>query len=101
MRMTALYHFERGRRFRPSRQELNSGKFLCPYCPIKVTLRKKLYKMVDGVRHHLLQCPECKWSIRRDDIWQPEPGEVPELQPPPESGPETVQMVDLAVEVVG
>lgn len=82
MKMTALYHWEKGRQFRPTRNELNTGKFTCPYCPEKVVLRKKLYKIQEGQRGHLLHCPQCSWSIRRDDIWQPEQGEVPALQPP-------------------
>jgi hypothetical protein len=32
------------------------------------------------LRTNLFSCPDCGWSIRRDDIWFPEQGEIPELK---------------------
>jgi len=72
----ALYYYEKGRKFRPTKGELKKQEFLCPKC--KVILVKVRYKLND----HILSCPECRWSIHRDDIWNPQPDEKPEVRCP-------------------
>jgi hypothetical protein len=86
---TALYHHEKGRKFRPSRTEADSGKFRCPYCTTslqKVRLRSN---------EHGFTCPRCRWSIHRDDIFDPKEKQVPEVREPGDAtGPELQQQND-------
>ena len=73
---TALYHHEKGRRFRPSKRELESEKFSCPHCG--TGLRKVRLRM----KEHGYNCPRCRWTIHNDDIWRPQEKEVPEVREP-------------------
>jgi hypothetical protein len=74
----ALYYYEKGRRYRPTKHEIEKKEFLCPSC--KVVMVKKVYKL----RTPLFTCPECRWSIRRDDIYSPEPESEPVVREPGE-----------------
>jgi hypothetical protein len=79
----ALYHGEKGRKFRRTRQEAESGKLKCPYCTTnlaKVRLRKD---------EHGYTCPRCRWSIHAEDLWDPSQKEVPDVREPGDAtGPE-------------
>ena len=72
----ALYYYEKGRKYRPTKHELEKKQFLCPKC--KIVLRKTVYKL----RGPLFTCPDCAWSIRRDDIWTPGQKEEPVVRGP-------------------
>jgi hypothetical protein len=72
--LTALYHHQPGRKYRPSKRELSSGKFECPDC------RVFLVKITRRAQDPLFRCPSCAWCISRSDIFEPEMGEVPDLR---------------------
>jgi hypothetical protein len=74
---TALYHHERGRIWRPTKTELESNKYKCPYC-ITVTLKKVRFRKEEGG----YSCPRCHWAIHRDDIYDPTPKQEPEVREP-------------------
>lgn len=61
--MSALYHCDLGRQYRPTRQEKESGKFSCPAC--KEYLRRVTRKAKDV----LFRCPICAWAIAQSDIY--------------------------------
>ena len=71
MPKTALYHHERGRKFRPSRRELQTGKFTCPSC------KKLMLKVRFRMGEQGYTCPRCNWCISRSDIWDPQQKELP------------------------
>ena len=75
MSVRALYHHEPGRRYRPTRRELDSGRFECPRCHVVMICRTR------KARDPLYQCADCGWSIARSDIFEPAVGEEPQLQP--------------------
>lgn len=86
---TALYHHERGRVYRPTKLELEANQFSCPKCG--TTMSQVRIRMQEAV----LSCPECRWSIHRDDLWKPaleqepavrEPGEATEDNPQLDAG---------------
>jgi len=72
--MTALYHHEPGRKYRPTRREMESGRYECPACHVIMILVTR--KATDP----LYRCPDCAWSIARSDIFEPEQGEEPVLR---------------------
>ena len=75
-RRVGLYHWERGRRYRPTKTEADSGSFKCPHCHsmmVKVRIRKNEFAY---------QCGRCGWSIHRDDLWSPKPQEKPQVREP-------------------
>jgi predicted RNA-binding Zn-ribbon protein involved in translation (DUF1610 family) len=76
MPRTALYHHERGRKFRPTKSEAQSGRFSCPKC------QKVLVKVRFRAGEFGYTCPRCNWSIHRDDIWSPQQKEVPVAREP-------------------
>src|ERR1700727_3480393 len=61
----ALYHSNRGRQFRPTRKEIESQKYKCPYCVS--TMKKVRFRP----QEHGYTCPRCRWSISQHDIWSP------------------------------
>lgn len=73
--MQALYHHEPGRRYRPTKREVDSGKFECPRCHVTMVCSTRKAK------DPLYRCPDCAWNIAKSDIFDPEPGEQPQLQP--------------------
>jgi predicted RNA-binding Zn-ribbon protein involved in translation (DUF1610 family) len=79
--MTALYHHAPGRQYKPSRREIDSGKFECPRCHvilIRVTLKAK---------DPIFRCPDCAWAINRSDVvFDPQMGEDPTLRTDVEYG---------------
>lgn len=80
MSMQALYHHAPGRQYKPSRRELDTGKFECPRCHvflIRVTLKAK---------DPIFRCPDCAWAINRSDIFDPGIGEEPALRTDVEYG---------------
>jgi hypothetical protein len=72
----ALYHHDRGRKYRPTRHEIESGDYTCPSC--QGTLRRV------KLRHeeHGFSCKRCHWTIHRDDIFVPGQGEEPTVREP-------------------
>jgi phage FluMu protein Com len=76
MPKTALYHHERGRKFRPTRSELSTGRFTCPAC------KKLLLKVRFRMGEHGYTCPRCNWCISRNDIWSPKQDEKPVVREP-------------------
>jgi len=63
----ALYWGAKDRKYRATKQEQDSGKFICPRCR-ENTLRKAIYKMQEGKRVRLMGCTGCMFLIREDDI---------------------------------
>jgi len=70
----ALYHTAPGRQYRPTKRELESGRFECPACHIVMVM------VTRKAKDALFRCPDCAWSIARSDIFEPEQGEVPDLR---------------------
>ena len=80
----SLYHHERGRRYRPSQVEIEANSFSCPRCGDTLNeVRIRLKEVVLG-------CPTCRWSIHRDDLWQPDLKEEPSVRDPGEATAEEV-----------
>jgi hypothetical protein len=73
----ALYHHEKGRRFRPTRRELEADQFTCPYC-----VGTKLRKIRLRSNEHGFTCPRCRWTIHRDDVFDPKQKQPPEVREP-------------------
>lgn len=71
---TALYHTAPGRQYRPTKRELESGRFECPACHVI------LVRVTRKAKDALYRCPDCAWSIARSDIFDPEVGEEPALR---------------------
>jgi predicted RNA-binding Zn-ribbon protein involved in translation (DUF1610 family) len=96
----ALYHHERGRKFRPTRREFATGLYNCPYCATQMV------KTRIRLNEHGYSCPGCHWTIHRDDIWTPTPDETPEVRGPGEAtadddlGDDLVLDLDMSVEDV-
>lgn len=63
----ALYWASSDRQYRARRDEIESGRFICPKCK-KGVLRNVVYKRTDGVSDKLMGCPECLFLIKRCDI---------------------------------
>ena len=63
----AVYWAAKGRMYRPSKTELETGNLCCPRCEENF-LRRTIYKREDGASTKLFCCPECLFLIRRDDI---------------------------------
>lgn len=63
----AVYWAGKNRQYRPTKQELASGKYCCPRCE-EAILRNVVYKKEDGKSVKLFCCPECLFLVRRDDI---------------------------------
>jgi len=63
----AVYWAAKGRQYRPSKAEMETGQLCCPRCE-DAYLRKTLYKMEEGMRVKLFVCPECLFIVRRDDV---------------------------------
>lgn len=60
----ALYWADKGRKYRTTRQESESGQFTCPRCVEKPVLKPCVYK-----KHvRLLGCPSCLFLIKEADI---------------------------------
>lgn len=60
----ALYWGGRDRKYRPSRGEVESGKFTCPKHP-EAFLMPAIYQRVEGKSERLFGCPECMFLITR------------------------------------
>lgn len=58
----ALYWREMGRKYAPTRSELESGCFSCPKC--KCQMQRTNYKKLTK----LLACPQCLWLICQEDL---------------------------------
>lgn len=72
--MEALYHNGPGRQYKPSKRELESGRFECPGCHVV------LVRVTRRAKDPLYRCPGCSWSIARSDIFDPQQGEEPQLR---------------------
>lgn len=68
---TAAYWAATDRKYRATRQELESKRVGCPKCK-DTPLRKATYKMKGGQRVHLLACPQCLHLVKQTDILGPE-----------------------------
>lgn len=65
MSKVAIYWKAKGRRYMPSKAEIESGCFNCPHC--RAELQKTHYK-----KHtKLYVCPECLFTIRPKDMLEP------------------------------
>lgn len=63
----AVYWAAKGRVYKPTRTEQETGMLCCPRCE-DAFLRKTIYKREEGSNIKLYCCPECLFLIRRDDI---------------------------------
>jgi hypothetical protein len=63
----ALYWAAVDRRYKASRSELENGDYRCPKCR-QGSLKKAIYKRLDGSSDRLFGCPHCMFLIRRCDI---------------------------------
>lgn len=86
--MKALYWASKDRKYRATRSELASGKFISPRAP-GVTLVRKPYKRRDGGSEALYICPESLFLIKDSDIMRgrPQPAPLPELEPEDDCDP--------------
>lgn len=88
---TALYHHERGRVYRPSRLELEANRFSCPRCGtdlLEVRIR---------LQETALSCPKCQWSIHRQDLWQPQLEQEPDVRAPGEATQDDPALADPSI----
>lgn len=80
-RRMGLYWSGKGRRYRPSKAEKDSGEFLCPKC--KGTLRKAIYRREKQISERLLACEDCIFLVCEDHIDGIEPfNRRPDPEPP-------------------
>lgn len=63
----ALYWDAPDRKYRASREEIETGSVCCPKCD-ESYLRKVIYKREEGRSERLLCCPTCLFLIKRSDI---------------------------------
>lgn len=63
----AVYWASVNRKYRPTKQELETGELCCPRCEDAI-LRKVVYKKEGGKRVRLFCCPKCLFLLRRDDV---------------------------------
>ena len=63
----AVYWAAPNRQYRPTKQELVTGKLCCPRCD-ESYLRRSTYKMEEGTQVKLFVCPSCLFIVRRDDV---------------------------------
>jgi hypothetical protein len=70
-RKTAAYWAATDRKYRATKQELDSKRLACPKCK-DVHLRKTTYKMEGGQRMRLLACPQCLHLVKQTDVLGPE-----------------------------
>lgn len=63
----AVYWTAPDRKYRASREEIESGNICCPKCD-ESYLRKAIYKREDGLSNKLYCCPTCLFLIKRSDI---------------------------------
>jgi hypothetical protein len=63
----AVYWASVNRKYKPTKEELVSGKLCCPRCE-DAYFRKVVYKREDGKSVKLFCCPECLFLLRRDDV---------------------------------
>jgi hypothetical protein len=68
---TAAYWAATDRKYRATRQELDSKQLTCPKCK-DTALRKTTYKMEGGQRMRLLACPQCLHLVKQTDVLGPE-----------------------------
>jgi hypothetical protein len=85
----ALYHHQRGRVFRQTKQEQASGRLTCPHCT------SELQKVRLRANEHGYTCPRCRWSIHRDDIFDPAQKAIPDVRDPGDAtGPDGIAQDD-------
>lgn len=63
----AVYWVAKGRQYRPSKTELETGQLCCPRCE-DAYLRRTVYKREEGRSTKLFVCPACLFLIRREDV---------------------------------
>jgi len=66
----AAYWAATDRKYRATRQELDSRQVDCPKCK-QGPMRKATYKMEGGQRVRLLACPQCMHLVKQTDILGP------------------------------
>lgn len=62
----AIYWAQKDRKYRATKSEQGGGPYLCPKCG--ASLKKAIYKRVNGSSDRLWGCPVCMFLIKRDDI---------------------------------
>jgi len=62
----AIYWAQRDRKYRATKSEQGGGPYLCPKCG--ASLKKAIYKRIEGSSDRLWGCPVCMFLIKRDDI---------------------------------
>lgn len=67
MGKTALYWAAVDRRYRATKNEKSSSKFICPHCK-KEALTKAIYRRLEGKSERLYGCKSCLFLIERDKI---------------------------------
>lgn len=65
--LEALYWASRNRRYRATREEIESGEFCCPRCK-KGVLRRTTYRHQDGKSERLWGCPRCMFLVCVEDL---------------------------------
>lgn len=63
----AVYWAAKGRQYRPSKTEMETGQLCCPRCE-DAYLRRVIYKHDEGQRVRLFCCPECLFLVRQSDV---------------------------------
>ena len=63
----ALYWAARGRQYKPTQTELETGNLCCPRCE-DAFLRRTVYKREGGKSTKLFVCAKCLFLVRREDV---------------------------------
>lgn len=70
-----------------------TGQFCCPYCTTVLVLR-----FVRKTERAYV-CPGCHWMIHREDIFRPQPQEVPDVRHPGDATGEDTIETDIVVDM--
>ena len=63
----AMYWTEKNRKYRATKEEVESKTVHCPKCSI-TKMEKTVYSRDGGASEHLMGCPTCLFLIRFEDI---------------------------------
>lgn len=66
MQKEAIYWAEQNRRYKATKEEMDTSDYKCPRCSI--SFKNTAYKRQDGKNVKLLACPECLFLIKPSDL---------------------------------
>lgn len=84
-----IYWASKDRSYRATRQEIESGSYMCPRCrDCDNPMLPKTYKQESGKKVKLMACPSCMYLIKIDNIIGHPRNEVDEPEPEPIAEPD-------------